>query len=85
MAIEKTIQKTIPAFEQTVEAKAYWKIDSLNGNKEGIDIKMNAYVNGKQVDGTSSIFVPDLSGDNFIKQAYEHMKTLPEFADATDV
>lgn len=27
----------------------------------------------------------DIAGDNPIKQAYEHLKTLPEFADAADV
>jgi len=27
----------------------------------------------------------DINGANPIKQAYEHLKTLPEFADATDV
>jgi hypothetical protein len=27
----------------------------------------------------------DMTGDNPIKQAYDHLKTLPEFADAVDV
>lgn len=30
-------------------------------------------------------FDADLDGPNFIKQAYEHLKTLPEFAGAADV
>jgi hypothetical protein len=29
-------------------------------------------------------FAPNLDGANFIKQAYEHLKTLPEFSGATD-
>jgi hypothetical protein len=29
-------------------------------------------------------FVPDLSGENHIRQAYLYLKTLPEFASATD-
>lgn len=29
-------------------------------------------------------FKPTVEGDNFIAQAYEHLKTLPEFADAVD-
>jgi hypothetical protein len=29
-------------------------------------------------------FPPDMSGPNFIKQAYEHLKTLPEFEGAVD-
>jgi hypothetical protein len=27
----------------------------------------------------------EVAAENFIKQAYEHLKTLPEFADAVDV
>jgi hypothetical protein len=30
------------------------------------------------------MFDHDLNGANFIAQAYEHLKTLPEFAGATD-
>ena len=30
------------------------------------------------------LFPIQLAGDNFIKQAYEYLKTLPEFANATD-
>ena len=29
-------------------------------------------------------FKPTLDGDNFIQQAYNHLKTLPEFAGSTD-
>jgi hypothetical protein len=29
-------------------------------------------------------FAPNINGKNFIAQAYDHLKTLPEFADATD-
>jgi hypothetical protein len=33
---------------------------------------------------TEHEFLYELEGPNPIKQAYEHLKTLPEFADATD-
>ena len=39
---------------------------------------------GELVDTRSMSFVPVLDGDNFIRQAYFHLKTLPEFAGATD-
>lgn len=29
-------------------------------------------------------FTPDMNGPNFVKQAYEYLKTLPEFEDAKD-
>jgi hypothetical protein len=30
------------------------------------------------------IFEPNMDGDNFIRQAYKYLKTLPEFANAED-
>jgi hypothetical protein len=30
------------------------------------------------------MFFPSLEGNNFIAQAYEHLKTLPEFEGAED-
>lgn len=84
MALKKLHQKKISGFDQVVEAPAYWRIDSIDGNKNSVNIKANAYVNNVQVDGFSALFVPDLDGTNFIKQAYEHLKSLPEFAGAVD-
>ena len=39
---------------------------------------------GGQMQEARYVFPYDLAGDNPIKQAYEHLKTLPEFADAVD-
>lgn len=67
---------------------AYCKIDSLNGTKDNLEIKLCIYKDeGKQVviASKSYSFVPDLySVDNFVKQGYEYLKLLPEYANAVD-
>jgi len=85
MAIKKDVffQKT--GFEGKLIAKdAYWKIENIAGNKNQMSIEIYANVDGKQIERIVSSFTPSLDGSNFIKQAYEHLKTLPEFSGATD-
>jgi hypothetical protein len=85
MAIKKNVffQKT--GFEGKLIAKdAYWKIENIAGNKNQMNIEIYANVDGKQIERFVCVFTPSLDGNNFIKQAYEHLKTLPEFADAID-
>ena len=63
---------------------AYWKIENIAGNKNQMHIEIYASVDGEQIQRVVSTFTPSLDGSNFIAQAYEHLKTLPEFAGATD-
>ena len=63
------------------------KIKRITGDKNNLlmDViftKDNA--DGEFVHSFSCSFIPFLDGDNFIKQGYKHLKTLPEFAGATD-
>ncbi len=84
MALKKTITtKDNFGIEVTIP-EAYIKVESTLGNKNEQQIvvsftKNNALLNSKQY-----LFNPNMDGDNFIKQAYLHLKTLPEFSDATD-
>lgn len=61
----------------------YIKVERVNGSKDFVtaDVTMTA-------DGVRQMvhykFKPDLDGANFIKQAYLHLKTLPEFSGAVD-
>ena len=66
--------------------KAYWKINLISGNKDGIMIFIEAYDSkgGQTLLSKQYPFTPSLEGDNFIKQAYQFLKTLPEFSDAVD-
>lgn len=87
MALLHSIIKTLPGFSGELRSEPlYWKVDRVESTKNSASAIFNAYnkKDGSVVDGTVVKFSPDLNGDNFIKQAYEHIKTLPEFANAKD-
>ena len=96
MALRKIIEIQGDAFISTPDGSvkigtqkmaftAYCKIVSLNGDKQRgqvvIECKADNYTATKQASVPFS--VAD-DAPNFIKQAYLHLKTLPEWADATD-
>lgn len=66
----------------------YARIEQLNISKTGATAIMRYYVdagNPTPFESKTYEFNYNLSGnDNAFKQAYEHIKTLPEFSDATD-
>ena len=65
---------------------AYLKISSYTGDKKYLrfNLEIKATESGVPLDMLSYSFSLDLEGSNPIKQAYLHLKTLPEFADAID-
>ena len=86
MALNKSMTLKSNFGQDVVFNRTYIKIDKISGSKSAISAEVNVY---DQKDGTvlqtgTRSFVPSLDGDNFIKQAYNHLKTLPEFAGATD-
>jgi hypothetical protein len=85
MALSKNI--SINAFGRTLNFDgAYIKVSNLTGSKDQVDAKICSFAvkDGELLKTQYAKFVPDMNGANFIKQAYEHLKTLPEFAGATD-
>lgn len=73
---------------------AYIRIDTVSGSKDSLNISVNSYVSQDAFnDGKSYLeqnfftFTPSVeeSAVNFIKQAYEYLKSLPEFEYAVDV
>jgi hypothetical protein len=85
MALKKDVVIQKQNFDGSLVARnAYWKITNIGGNKNGFSISVDAFLNGVFYERKTSAFIPDLNGTNFIAQAYEHLKTLPEFAGATD-
>jgi hypothetical protein len=83
MALEKTV--TTPHGFKAIDA--YHRVEAVSLiNKEQISFHVRSYVSqdkpffAEQV--LSSEYV--LDGQNPIKQAYEYVKTLPDFANATD-
>lgn len=66
---------------------AYIKVTSISGDKNSLSITVTAYdeKDGEEIHTGSYKFTPILESKlNFIAQAYEYLKTWPEFADATD-
>lgn len=85
MALQKNFKITKKNFlGELVAVNAYCKIESISGTKNSIQVEYKVYVEQEVVDQKFCNFQPDLNGKNFIAQAYEHLKTLPEFADAID-
>ena len=71
--------------------EAYFKVSSVSGSKLGARIAVDVYVDeaasksGKSPVGNIVFdFVPSTMSKNWDAQAYDHLKTLPEFAGATD-
>lgn len=85
MALKKDFEIQRTGFEGTLIARnAYWKVTKLTGNKEQMIVEVTVFCNDVGVDKKAEFFTPSLTGVNFIAQAYEYLKTLPEFAGAVD-
>jgi hypothetical protein len=64
---------------------AYITVDSITGSKE--ELQVGVKIAGGSVEPMQFYkFIPSVmeGSDNFIKQAYEYLKTLPEFANSID-
>lgn len=88
MALTKAIQVTDSFGDQKTFQNAYIRVENVSGNKTRMiaDVKIykDAASTTKPIKQLAEKFAPDLSGSNFIAQGYAHLKTLSEFADATD-
>jgi len=83
MALEKTVTTT-QGFQAT---NAYHRVEEvLIQGKQKIKFVLRSYLTKEKPSFNSQTYfcAYDLFGDNPIKQGYRHLKTLPEFADATD-
>ena len=81
---------------EVTKTNCYWKIpldDGINGGKELLRCRILCYKDNATADNNSNEysgfnfeFIPDLNSDsNFIAQAYDYLKTLPDFSDAVDI
>lgn len=85
MALSKQISITAYG-KELVFTNAYIRVAKIIADKNSAHAEVDtlSQQNGEQIVRTTYPFVPDLNGENFIAQAYFHLKTLAEFADATD-
>lgn len=86
MALQKTISLTDNFGIEISFTDAYIRVDQVEGNKDLVSafVVTRDKQEGKVLDTCYHDFQPDMNGDNFIKQAYEHLKGLPEFSSAKD-
>ena len=84
MSLIKKNLELINNFREITSLDATIKIDSIIGNKNKIDFRVLFMKQDTILQTESYTFAPKLDGENFIKQAYEHLKTLEEFKDAID-
>jgi hypothetical protein len=65
---------------------AYIRIASIEGNKNSIRVLLETWNSDKtkNIKVEQITFAPSLDGKNFISQAYDHIKTLPEFDNSID-
>lgn len=87
------LQKNIVLQNELLVSNAYIRIDTVSGYKGGLDISINTYTSKPTFENGFGYleqvihhFFPSVDDDspNFIKQGYEYLKTLPEYAEAID-
>jgi hypothetical protein len=88
MALTKTITIKDNYGEDCTFNDSYIKVTKIKGNKDLITFYAVFFTDDTtnySIKLETHEYVPVLNNDNFIKQAYLHLKTLPEFADANDI
>lgn len=85
VVVKKFVDSTeVSSAEEVVEYEScYIKVRAIHGGKQSLTAEVEIAIGGSVKIKTYD-FVPNLEGENFIAQAYEHLKTLDEFANATD-
>jgi hypothetical protein len=84
VAASQIASKFVALAQDFVVENAYIKIANIYGDKNRMLLKYSVIVGTTEIDSGHASFVPSLQGNNFIAQGYDHLKTLPEFAGATD-
>lgn len=81
------IQKTLTTVHGAEIKDAYIRVEAIRlVHKTAIEFNLCIYANPSKpmIYGTSVECGYDLLGENPMAQAYQHLKTLPEFSDAID-
>lgn len=87
MALQKTIYIARSGFSgQLVAENAYHRVVSVTASKQSASAQIAVFdkKGGVQLDSSFFEFNPAMDDVNFIAQAYEYMKTLPEYQDSKD-
>jgi len=81
MALKKNFQ-----YNGVQVVSGYLKVANINGDKNRLAFVLSYSVDAEHnpLKTEQLNFVPNMDGGNFIQQAYQHLKTLNGFEDATD-
>lgn len=81
MALKKTYQR-----DGVTVTDAYIKVGNINGTKNrfSFTVEVKANEEAPAVMEETYSMSPSMDGGNFVKQAYDYLKTLPEYAGAED-
>lgn len=87
MALQMNYQTQDQFGNNVVLSNCYIKVSKVSGDKNTVSAYVDFIINSEDGGAIQRLhkFSPDMNGANFIQQAYEHLKTLPEFAGAADV
>jgi uncharacterized protein (UPF0254 family) len=66
-----------------VQMNAYIKVETVSGTKSTLSVNVS-FVDANKKFIKTYVFDVNLDGANYIAQAYEYLKTLPEFEDSID-
>ena len=83
---QKVTEKKDNFSGELVYPNAYWKVEKIIYTNSKINAEVLAYTKRGEtcIGRIVASFSPELDGDNFVKQTYNHLKTLEEFAGAVD-
>lgn len=87
---EQSTQLKTPVEKVFLIGGTYNRIDYIEGSKDVIKFRLGVYKDSskeKLISTDHYSFTPntDAGSENFIKQGYEYLKTLPDFTNAIDV
>lgn len=87
MALKNTYVKSDERFIGELKLpNAYYRIEHISASKKSATctVSVNSVNGDTAIETKYYSFVPSMNDQNFIAQAYNHLKTLPEFAGAVD-
>lgn len=85
MALKQNYIETKSGFNGALELpNAYWRVEEVTTSKNKAFCNVSINIENNVIELKRYMFEPKLVNKNIIAQAYEHLKTLPEFANAED-
>lgn len=81
------LKKTVITSHGFNAVDAYHRVEGTQVSKDTITFQVRSYKDNSGLPHFADAFFNcayDIAGNNPIAQAYDHLKTLPEFAGATD-